>query len=126
MQNRPETKQVAKVRILTKHCACAVESRFGPRKKLRKQSRIDSEKRSKKASQKNVSKSDAGLHFGPPKPSESLPKSNFPNLFANLFEACFAKLWDLPASRAELAEIKALRLSPWSFKGLGLLSLSLC
>ena len=48
-----------------------------PSKKIRNRFRIDTEKRSKKASPKNVSKIDCGLHFEPPKPSESFSKSHF-------------------------------------------------
>ena len=42
-----------------------------------------------------------------------------------LNEACVARLWDLPGNHPKSAGRRPLRLSPWSFKGLGLLDLPL-
>ena len=66
--------------------------------------------------------------------SQNLPKSlqNQPGTRKNGMsnEACFAKPCASPAPRPKPAGLGALELSPWSFKGLGLLclsvSLSLC
>ena len=54
------------------------------------------------------------------------PKCKIFQGLAKFFEACFATPWELPTNRPKSSGLGAWRLSPWSFKVLGLLSLSLC
>ena len=78
----------------------------------------DSEKKRAENSKNAIFRA-PGARFGSPKRKISA-------CLALFFKPCFATPWDLPQSRPKAARLGALRLSPWSFKGLGLVSLSLC
>ena len=67
---------------------------------------------------KNRPKNSAKYDFRSPWGSFWEPNSKD---FAKFFEACFATPWDSPRNRLKSAGLRSLRLSPWSFKGLGLL-----
>ena len=95
--------------------------RFRASKNARK---INAKTRSTKASQKNLPESILASIFAPPKHPNSLPKTLKSLRKAMLNEACVATLCNSPTNRPKAAGLGALGLSPWSFKGLGLLDLS--
>ena len=122
MRNRPSTLEASRNEKPYKTLAGAAKIKVRAPKKQRqiieKTLRAATPKKSAPKIRKKTIFGVLGARFGS-------PKWKFFESFYEVFRSLFRDAMRITATQAKLAGLRSLRLSPWSFKGLGLLSLSL-